>query len=312
MRRLGFGLLVAVVGGCGPSVMLDDAADTGSTTGDSADPSAGPTTSMGTSAGTTAVTSAGTTMGMSVGTTEDPTNGVTTEIDDSAGCGAFIGCYDAGGDGGGCDVWAQDCPDGERCMPWANDGGIHWNSVRCSPDAPSADIGDPCTVEGSAVSSFDNCPLGSMCLFVEPSTNLGTCVANCSGSEADPVCADPNDVCQIAFDGVMINCLPTCNPLLQNCGQGGCYHDDAGTFACGPTIGNGLLPGEPCGAPWDCLPGSTCIDGDVLFDCDGEDCCTSFCDLDAPSCTDGSVCTPWHDEGQAPPGLELVGLCVAG
>ena len=37
-----------------------------------------------------------------------------------------------------CDLWGQDCPDGEKCMPWASNGGT-WNATRCSPVVDSPD-----------------------------------------------------------------------------------------------------------------------------------------------------------------------------
>ncbi len=40
-------------------------------------------------------------------------------------------------------IWAQDCPEGEKCMPWANDGGGSWNATRCSPLDPNPSaVGD--------------------------------------------------------------------------------------------------------------------------------------------------------------------------
>lgn len=314
MRRFGVGWVV-LLAACGPAVNVDDGAQTSSTTGDGPGSTAGPTTTpTSTSADTTVGTSVGTTDPTTVSTTGDPTidptdDDVTTE---DPGC-AFIGCDDFGGDdGGSCDVWAQDCLPGERCMPWANDGTMYWNSVRCSPDLGEAEVGEACMVEGSAVSGIDDCPLGAMCLFVDPATNLGECVANCEGSWENPQCADPNAVCQIAFDGVMINCLPSCDPILQDCAQGACYSDLQGTFACGPTYGDGLAVGEPCYTPWDCTTGSTCIDQDLLPDCVDVTCCSAFCDLTMPdTCSEGLSCTPWYEEGQAPPGLERVGICAA-
>ena len=48
-----------------------------------------------------------------------------------------------------CDLWAQDCPVGEKCMPWANAGGPAWNDARCTPlDSQPGQPGDACTVEG--------------------------------------------------------------------------------------------------------------------------------------------------------------------
>src|SRR5690606_7229360 len=32
-----------------------------------------------------------------------------------------------------CDVFAQDCPPGEKCTFWADDGGSSWNALKCVP-----------------------------------------------------------------------------------------------------------------------------------------------------------------------------------
>lgn len=79
--------------------------------------------------------------------------------EDGAGTGGlFLSEPDGGGTGFECDVFAQDCPPGEKCVPWANDGGGVWNATRCSPvdDDPAAP-GEPCTVEGGPTSGIDDC-----------------------------------------------------------------------------------------------------------------------------------------------------------
>ena len=45
----------------------------------------------------------------------------------------FIEMPDGGGATNECNQWVQDCPEGEKCMPWANDGGSAWNATRCRP-----------------------------------------------------------------------------------------------------------------------------------------------------------------------------------
>jgi hypothetical protein len=100
------------------------------------------TTSGGTSTGggAAATTSGGGTIATSADavTTSEPdptlpvdeTGSSSTEVDPSAG---FIVDPDGGGPSIECDQWAQDCPPGEKCMPWANDGGSSWNATRCFP-----------------------------------------------------------------------------------------------------------------------------------------------------------------------------------
>ena len=134
-----------------------------------------------------------------------------------------------------CDIFAQDCPDGEKCMPWANDGGGAWNATRCTAvDDSAGQPGDECIVEGSGVSGIDSCDLGVMCWDVDPETNVGTCVAMCTGDEANPICEDPATTCTIANNGAIVLCLPTCDPLLQDCGDDqGCYPIDD-EWSCAP------------------------------------------------------------------------------
>ncbi len=216
-----------------------------------------------------------------------------------------------------CDLWAQDCPDGEKCMPWANDGGNSWNSARCSPvdDAPGQD-GDECTVEGSGVSGIDSCGIGLMCWNVNEENN-GTCVPFCGGSEANPTCDDPDTNCVIANDGFLILCLPNCDPLLQDCNEGeACYPINDG-FACAPDAsGTAGLFGDACEFINACDAGLFCANAEAVPDCQGsQGCCSTFCDLSAAdpnaACEGaGQECVTWYEEGQSPPGSEDIGACA--
>ena len=40
-------------------------------------------------------------------------------------------------------------------------------------------------------------------------------------------------------------------------------------------------------------------------------CCLPYCDLDLPNTCPGQglQCVPWYEPGEAPPGLEDVGVC---
>lgn len=247
---------------------------------------------------------------------EDPSDG-----ESSTGC-SFIGCNDpTGGCAGGqceCDVWAQDCPQGEKCNPWANDGGNSWNATKCVPlsDSP-AQPGDPCEAEGGGVSGLDNCDASSMCWNVDE-TNMGVCIAFCSGSEAAPVCEDVGSTCAIANDGVLILCLPSCDPLMSDCDEGqACYPADD-SFACvfDASADNGAY-GDPCEFTNVCDPGLWCAPAAGVPDCATANCCTPFCDqsdpnadADCPGAAGGQECVPWYDENQIPPGFEDVGTCA--
>ncbi|HWB79773.1 MAG TPA: ribulose phosphate epimerase [Nannocystaceae bacterium] len=257
----------------------------------------------------------------SVTTAEDTSTGG----DDTTGNGTMTGVgFITPPDGGGvnieCDIWAQDCPEGEKCMPWANDGGNAWNATRCSPlDPAPASVGDECTVEGSGVSGIDNCEVSSMCWNVDPETNIGTCIAFCMGSEANPVCENPGASCSILNVGTLILCLPNCDPLLQDCNEGeGCYPTND-IFSCVPDAGGEQgAYGEGCEFLNVCDPGLFCANPAGVPNCQGSiGCCSSFCDTTDPNATmncpgnsGGQECVPWFEEGQAPPGYENLGACV--
>ncbi|MEM7157489.1 MAG: VWA domain-containing protein [Myxococcota bacterium] len=121
--------------------------------------------------------------------------------------GGFIDNPDGGGTSFECDLFAQDCPEGEKCMPWSNDGGKEWNATRCSPvsDMPGS-AGDTCMAEGNGFSGIDDCDLGKMCWDVDRA-NAGSCVTMCTGDEANPECPG-NQWCYIGFDGSVSVCMP--------------------------------------------------------------------------------------------------------
>lgn len=223
-------------------------------------------------------------------------------------------------DGGGgvaveCDVWTDDCPKGEKCMPWANDGGNSWNATRCSPlDENPGQVGDACMVEGSGVSGIDTCDSRSMCYYVDSDTNEGICVGFCEGTPQAPTC-DTGYICTIVNDGVLTLCRPECDPLLQDCD---------GSAACLPATGsegftcivdasgkNGAF-GDPCEFINACDPGLFCATAEAVPGCAGATgCCSEFCDLSDPMCTDvDQECVPWFEEGAVPPGYESVGACA--
>jgi hypothetical protein len=223
------------------------------------------------------------------------------------------------GSGWQCDMWSQDCPPGEKCMPWASDGGGAWNSTRCSPVAPDPkQRGEPCTVVESGVSGIDDCDFGSMCWDVDPETNVGECVEICQGSEANPFCGEPCEFCNIASEGVLILCLPPCDPLEQDCAEGQACYPIVDTFACAPDVsGRTGAAGDVCEFINVCDPGLLCANPELVPDCGGASCCTPFCNVDTPDDCDaqlpGTVCTPWFEVGEYPEacvGSGVVGFCA--
>jgi hypothetical protein len=87
-----------------------------------------------------------------------------------------------------CDIWAQNCPQGSKCTPWAEGGGGAWNATKCVDITGDNKPGDPCTVPEGGATGIDDCALGSLCWDVAGATLEGTCIAQCSGSIGDPMC----------------------------------------------------------------------------------------------------------------------------
>jgi hypothetical protein len=214
-----------------------------------------------------------------------------------------------------CSIVEQDCPDGEKCSPWANDGGDVWNHVKCVPLDPSPNLpGETCVVEGSGVSGVDSCALGSMCWDVDPETNEGTCVPLCTGTEANIQCPEEDQTCVIGNEGNIRLCLPACDPRDPTaCAEGdGCYPTWDG-FACLP-FGAQVLSDHPtdfgCDFPASCEPGTLCYADEVSPQCDDPPCCADWCDTEDPDpCPAGGMCTPFYEAGAAPTGFETLGWC---
>ena len=272
--------------------------------------STGDTEDTGDSATGTTGTASGTSPTTDPTSTTDPTAGTGTDTDDCS----FLMCGDMGGGGGEieCDVWSQDCPEGEKCMPWANDGGSSWNATKCSPIDPAPQQpGDVCTTEGGGVSGVDNCVKSAMCWDVDGETNEGVCIAFCEGTNAEDGTCDAGFSCTIVNDGVLILCLPDCDPLLQDCpGDDLCIPNGENFICVLDASGEAGLYGDPCEYANACKPGLYCLNPEYVEGCQAAGCCTPFCDLKDFTCPGGTQdCIPWYEEGMAPPGKEDVGIC---
>ena len=268
-------------------------------------------TSVGTE--TTETTTSTTSMSSTTGTATTATGESTTST-------CFICEPDAPPPAFQCDLWTQNCPEGEKCNPWAHDGGGSWSGHKCSPIDPDTDgVGEACSVQGDAVSGIDSCVQGAMCWDVDPETNTGRCVALCAGNETkcteDPAsCCPPGTECTISGDGVLILCLQACDPITQNCESSGqvCY-PVGDSFQCAPDVSGDMgAVGDPCEFINACDPGTHCGNPAVYPGCDpmAGGCCIPFCELDNPDCVAGTECEPWYDPMDVPPGYENLGACV--
>ena len=207
-------------------------------------------------------------------------------------------------------MWVEDCPVGEKCAPYANDGGSAWNATRCVPVAPDAgQPGDPCTAEGPSPSGVDSCELHSMCWHLDRDTGEGTCRAFCIGSESFPTCAEAAHTCFISGDATTPLCLPDCDPLAQDCQDGfGCYPADS-AYTCAPDASgpNGGGQGAECSFVNACAPGFACVSA-ALCESAGS-CCSAYCSLSAPDCPEGAPCISLYEDSAPPLGAEDVGVC---
>lgn len=279
-----------------------------------------PSTTTG-SSGPVGSAAADTTAG---GSTEGPTRGTTTSAETSSSTagpaweteGADEGYATTGncgftcppppgpGGGFGCNFSDQDCSEGEKCAPWANDGGVIWNSLRCVPvDARPRALGEACTVEGSFVSGVDSCDVGLACTPSGPDslrTNGGVCTALCN---AGP-CPD-GTLCTVPGTINVGACGETCDPLAEGaCPTGqGCLPAGLG-FAC--HLAFNTTGDEPCTATAQCGLGHACIGASQCDEKQSERCCAALCDLEAPDCLGGQTCT---DYGSPLSAYSAVGFC---
>ena len=102
-----------------------------------------------------------------------------------------------------------------------------------------------------------------------------------------------------------------CHPLLQNCADGeACYPVNDGAL-CAP-IAEPAQAGDVCEFINACDIGLVCVNADAVDGCaGGAGCCAPLCDVASGLCDDPeAVCTPYWEEGTAPPALEDVGLCL--
>ena len=211
---------------------------------------------------------------------------------------------------GECDPLDQDCPPGDKCVPYA---GLddHWYTTRCVPVLGDDGPGEACTRNDSE-SGTDSCDGSSLCWQLElvEGELHGECRSFCEGEGKAPTC-DADQTCLVANFEVFNLCLDACDPLLQDCAPDeACTRTSEGQFACvhntAPT-----QQGEECIVLTDCGPGLACIRDDVLPDSAWDPQCTAYCDLAAPECAMGYACEAYFGEGLAPEGLEDLGLCVA-
>ena len=256
-------------------------------------------------------------------TTTDATGGMETGT--TATSASFI--VETTGTGGEstiklCDVFKQDCPEGEKCSAFAEGGGSSWNATKCVPVTGEGTPGDVCKTEGGGVSGLDDCEKGGFCWDVDD-MNMGICVELCAGTVEAPTCSDEQQFnCAVVNDGVLNLCLPSCDPLVQDCPGDDLCLSIGDTFVCvldasGADTGKAL---DPCEFANACDKGLLCLNPSASKNCDPNagGCCMPFCDLadqamaDAgcKAIADDTSCVSLFEEGMAPPEFETVGYCA--
>ncbi|MBZ5715830.1 hypothetical protein [Nannocystis pusilla] len=244
---------------------------------------------------------------LTAGTGEAPTSGT------------GMASPDAGLDEEQCDPWAQDCPEGYKCMAYADEGSPVFTGNRCTPVAKDpGKIGDPCRVDVGWWTGVDDCDDGLACWNIHQETNTGECVSMCTGTPDSYDCPGDRDACVFWVPGIAHVCLPTCDPLLQDCQAADrlClpeWGSDAEYWVCKPDYS--FEEGQEfdvCEYGAVCDPGLVCSWPSDAVECDqtAEGCCLAICDLTDPVCHgEGAVCEPFYGPGEAPPAYENVGVC---
>lgn len=303
--------VIALMGlalGCGPVTSTGSEGSTSSisTTSSDGDATSSPSGGPG---GTTMLPTGSTTF---AGQTETGDDASSSTANSSAIYGGSIGDPDGGGIAIECSVWDQDCADGEKCMPWANDGGSVWNAARCVLlDDDPRDVGEPCTAQESFVSGIDTCEVGAVCIGSDKETLEGVCVELCGGSPAAPVCDETQSATCLGVDGVIPLCSPLCSPLVGDCADGEACLPGSDGWGC-MTEGD-IAPGGSCEFENACTAASVCIAPDASCPPGSPGCCASTCDTSAVEpdldCPESQACAPFYGEGDAPMGYEDVGVC---
>ncbi len=193
-----------------------------------------------------------------------------------------------------CDPMNADCPGGEKCNPWSDDGSADWNAFGCFPlDPAPVDPGEPCAIEDAPYSGIDNCGPNAVCVPEVEGGLGGVCRSLCSPDGG--TCTEVEDSCYEASNGFLGLCVASCDPLLQDCPQNnGCYLSaDGNDAACLPDAsGAGGAQGSACGDVDECDPGLSCITAAAFgAGCASEACCSEVCDPGSPACPGGLQCT---------------------
>lgn len=213
-----------------------------------------------------------------------------------------------------CDLAAQDCPAGFRCVPFTTHEVEYLSDATiCTPVVePAVDHLDPCQADTRGCT--DDCGQGDYC-YPNVGDYGGLCLGFC-GNDGDDAGCNAGELCLSCTKCTIGTCIPGCDPLVGECPEGAptCTFALGSGFGCVPR-GEGIAGlGEQCqGYDW-CAPGLHCVNEGDVDGCDGLGaCCTELCDLidDDPGCSNPAhACITLFWPGPAPAGQEHVGVCA--
>jgi hypothetical protein len=284
-------LSVALVGlaACGPIVGSDD--DGATTTGGGETAASGEVTTgvaSGSASAATTATTVSTSGPVTAGTDGDGSTGDACEDEGPK--------FDIGPIRSECDVFAQDCEPGSKCIPDPF-GGHYATCQMIVPDPLPA--GDAC----DGWLETDPCDATSVCAMLD-GAGLGTCTTQCTGSADDPLCPDGSS-CTIAWREAYALCGVECDPLADApCASGHCTPTPH-TFGCVPD--GEALEGQWCSEPSACAEGYACIAGALVPGCCDDTCCSPLCAFAPSECERGQSCQPLEPPI---PGFDELGACA--
>ena len=301
--RLIYTLPLSALLACGPlAPPLETTTANSSDTGDTTEPAPSPTTTTPEPATTTTTLDP---------TTLDLTTGVPTTTEENP----FVIEPDGSITGSiKCDVFKQDCDPGKKCAAWAEGGGGAWNATKCVDITGDGAPGEPCTTDGGGVSGMDTCGLGVMCWDVNIE-NEGVCVALCTGTLDNPMCP-PKSRCALSGEAILNLCLPTCDPLLQDCPGDDLCIPTGDTFICVlDASGEMGALNDPCEFPNACDKGLVCLNtasASAACQQGSQGCCQPFCEYPDSTCPNpDQQCLSWFDPMMPiPDGSEHIGVCA--
>ena len=240
-----------------------------------------------------------------------------SEAGSEEGC-FFEDCDDMVSEALACDPYIQDCPEGQKCVPYDADpdeGVAFWACVDILGQVPA---GEPCVYEPGALPK-DDCDGESFCQGARPLEGdgpwLGICSPFCLGDPSDPTCPENHECTGLEFAPPEY-CAQQCIPLLQeDCAEGSTCQWSGARFECMAELEQ-LPTGLTCGELNDCAAGNICVIADVV-NCEADNCCASYCNLedgDGPcqAIDPEYVCVEFFEQGWPgdPSPLDVLGVCV--